>query len=266
MFDYHMHSNFSADCDTPMEATIESAINKGLTEICFTEHIDYDYPDPTIVFDVDLKKYNEKIVQLQNKYKDVITIKKGIEIGVQPYLLERYNELLNKETFDFIICSMHTTNKQGLHSGDFFKERTPEEAYRLYYEELLYCVKHFDHYSVLGHIDLVKRYQALNSNENFHDILKEIFTIIIQKGKGIEVNASGFAYGLGSAMPSEDILKLYYDCGGEIITIGSDAHKPEHVAHRFSEIIDLLEAIGFKYIATFESLQPKFHLLTNFRK
>lgn len=265
MFDFHMHSNFSADCETPMEATIESAIKKGLTEICFTEHIDYEYPDPTIVFDLDVKKYNETILQLQKKYKDVITIKKGVEIGVQPYLLDRYEELLTKETFDFIICSMHTTNKQGLHSGDFFKERTAEEAYRLYYEELLYCVEHFDHYSVLGHLDLVKRYQTFQGNEDFHDIIGEIFKIIIAKGKGIEVNTSGFAYGLGSAMPSEDILKLYYNCGGEIITIGSDAHKPEHVAHRFSEMIELLISIGFKYVATFEALQPKFHLLTDLK-
>src|SRR5690625_2336594 len=99
MFDYHMHSNFSADCNTPMEETIESAIKKGLTEICFTEHIDYDYPDTTIVFDLDFEKYNEAILQLQEKYKNIITIKKGVEIGVQPYLLERYEELLNKETF-----------------------------------------------------------------------------------------------------------------------------------------------------------------------
>jgi len=260
-----MHSNFSADCDTPMEATIESAIKKGLTEICFTEHVDYDYPDPTIDFALDVKNYSREILHLQKKYKDTIKIKKGIEIGVQPYLLKRYEDLLNKETFDFIICSMHTTNKQGLHSGDFFKDRTPEDAYRLYYEELLYCVKHFEHYSVLGHLDLVKRYQVLQSDENFHDIIEEMFTTIIPKGKGIEVNASGFAYGLGSAMPSEDILKLYYECGGEIITIGSDAHEPEHVAHRFPEIIDLLISIGFTYVATFESLQPTFHLLTDLK-
>jgi len=260
-----MHSNFSADCNTPMEETIESAIKKGLTEICFTEHIDYDYPDTTIVFDLDFEQYNEAILQLQEKYKNIITIKKGVEIGVQPYLLERYEELLNKETFDFIICSMHTTNKQDLHSGDFFKSRTSEEAYQLYYEELLYCVNHFDRFSVLGHLDLVKRYQSLQSNENFHNIIEEIFKSIISKGKGIEVNASGFAYGLGSAMPSEDILRLYYECGGEIITIGSDAHKPEHVAHRFQEIIDLLISIGFKYVATYDSLKPKFHLLTDLK-
>lgn len=261
MFDFHMHSDFSEDCFTPMEATIESAIEKGFTKICFTEHLDYDYPDPDFTFDLDTVRYEEKIRDMQEQYSDRITIKKGIEIGIQPHLFERYQELLTKETFDFIICSMHASDRKDLHNGDFFIGRTPEEAYRFYYEELLYCVKHFDHYNILGHLDLVKRYKKLTSEENFHEEISEIFKTIIPKGKGIEVNTSGFAYGLGSAMPSKDILQLYFDLGGEIITIGSDAHKPEHVGHRFKEILHLLKAIGFRYLATFSEKEPTFHSL-----
>lgn len=259
MFDYHMHSDFSADCTTKMEDTIESAIKKGLTEICFTEHIDYEYPDETIVFDLDIAAYTKKLTAMRAKYGEQISIKKGVEIGVQPYLLPRYEELLAKEKFDFIICSMHTADKKDLHSGNFFAGRTPEESYQIYYEELLYCVQNFDKYSILGHLDLVKRYKKLDTDANFHEIISEIFKTIIPKGKGIEVNASGFAYGLGGAMPSKDILSLYKETGGEIITIGSDAHEARHVAHRFPEILDLLDTIGFKYIATFTDLKPKFH-------
>ena len=121
----------------------------------------------------------------------------------------------------------------------------------------------YEHYSILGHIDLVKRYKTLDVERNFHDILEEIFRVIIPKGKGIEVNTSGFAYGLGSAMPSKDILQLYKDCGGEIITIGSDAHKAEHVAHEFPKTLQLLQEIGFEYIATFEAQKPIFHSIDN---
>lgn len=259
MFDFHMHSDFSEDCSTPMEATIEAAIEKGFTKICFTEHVDYDYPDPDFIFDLDTVNYERKIRQMQKEYGDQITIKKGIEIGIQPHLFERYHRLLNEESFDFIICSMHAADRKDLHNGDFFENRTPVEAYRYYYEELLYCVQHFERYSILGHIDLVKRYKKLASDENFHDIIGEIFKTIIPKGKGIEVNTSGFAYGLGSAMPSRDILELYYELGGEIITIGSDAHKPEHVGHCFQEVLMQLSQIGFRYIATFSNEKPTFH-------
>lgn len=265
MFDYHMHSDFSADCTTKMEDTIESSIKKGLTEICFTEHIDYEYPDETIVFDLDIPAYKQKLAAMRAKYGQQITIKTGVEIGVQPYLLPRYDELLTKETFDFIICSMHTADRKDLHSGNFFAGRTPEEAYQLYYEELLYCVQNFDKYSILGHLDLVKRYKKLDTDANFHEIILEIFKTIIPKGKGIEVNASGFAYGLGGAMPSKDILTLYKESGGEIITIGSDAHQAEHVAHRFPEILELLDTIGFKYVATFTDLEPSFHSIKKLR-
>ncbi len=266
MFDFHMHSQFSEDCDTPMEKTIESAIAKGFTEICFTEHLDYDYPDPDFTFDLDVEAYEEYIKKMQARYGEQITVRKGIEIGIQPHLFDRYHTLLEKETFDFIILSMHATERKDLHNGDFFRGKSPEQAYEKYYEELLYCVQGFDRYSILGHIDLVKRYQTLDSDRNFHEIIAEIFKTIIPKGKGIEVNTSGFAYGLGSAMPSKDILTLYHELGGEIITIGSDAHKPEHVGHRFPEVLQLLDEIGFRYIATFKEEKPVFHELKKLLK
>src|SRR5690625_4122678 len=105
MFDFHMHSDFSEDCSTPMEETIEAAIAKGFTEICFTEHLDYDYHDPDFTFDLDMAAYEKKIRQMQALYGEQITVKKGIEIGIQPHLFKRYKTLLDEETFDFIICS-----------------------------------------------------------------------------------------------------------------------------------------------------------------
>jgi len=264
LFDYHMHSDFSEDCFTPMEDTIESAIQKGLTEICFTEHLDYDYPDPDFTFGIDIDTYNTKMKAMQNKYKNKLSIKKGIEVGVQPHVLEKTSQFVREGDFDFVICSMHAADKKDLHNGDFFKGRTPSEAYQYFYEELLYCVQHYDDYNVLGHLDLVKRYKSLDTDERFHEVIREIFKIIIPKGKGIEVNASGYGYGLGTAMPSIDILQLYKDCGGEIITVGSDAHIAEHVAYRFPEILHQLNEIGFPYIASFTKQQPSFHPIHQF--
>lgn len=264
LLDYHMHSDFSEDCFTPMERTIEAAIQKGVTEICFTEHLDYDYPDPDFTFDLDVVTYKEKIEAMQTKYAKQITIKKGIEVGLQPHVLEDTKQLIEQEYFDFVIASLHVADKKDLHNGDFFVGRTPEEAYRYFYEELLYCVKNYEHYNVLGHLDLVKRYKKLDTEENFHEIIKEIFKEIIPKGKGIEVNASGFAYNLGTAMPSEDILSLYKACGGEFVTIGSDAHEPDHVAHRFPEILKQIERIGIPYVASFSNQKPTFHKISKF--
>src|SRR6185437_8532697 len=95
LFDYHMHSSFSADCSVSMKEMIEGAIRQGLTEICFTEHIDYDYPDDTIIFDFDKKEYDYKLEDLKKKYEGRLRIKKGVEIGVQPHLLHNYEELMD---------------------------------------------------------------------------------------------------------------------------------------------------------------------------
>jgi histidinol-phosphatase (PHP family) len=262
MFDYHIHSNFSADCAIPMERTIEQAIKQGLKEICFTDHIDYDYPDLTIQFEFDLQAYDLQIKEMQAKYASALRIKKGVEIGVQPHLLGKYKQLLSEESFDFIICSMHTTEKKDLHSGDFFKNKTIDEAYRIYYEELLHCVKEFKDFQILGHLDLVKRYTKQASKNDFHDLIQLIFAEIITHGKGIELNTSGFRYGLNSGMPSADILKLYKECGGEIITLGSDSHVETTLGYRFKESIELLQSIGFSYITTFDQGEPIFHAIS----
>lgn len=260
VFDYHTHSHFSADCPTSMENMVKAAVERGLTEICFTEHIDYDYPDPDFIFEFDLLEYEKTIKSLQKAFEEDIQIKKGIELGVQPYLLDRYTQLMSEEQFDFVICSMHTTDRKGLHSGDLFKGRTVEEAYQIYYDELLYCIKHFESFNVLGHIDLVKRYSIDHpAKHSFHEIITDIFNVIIPKGKGIEINTSGVRYGLPHAMPSPDLLTLYKDCGGEIITLGSDAHRISELAFQFRESLELLRSLGFKYVTTFNKQEPVFH-------
>ncbi|MBE1554232.1 histidinol-phosphatase HisJ family protein [Sporosarcina limicola] len=261
MFDYHMHSSFSADCMTSMEEMIRESIKKRLIEICFTEHIDYDYPDDTIVFDFDKRQYADKLKEMQEKYNEQIIIKKGVEIGVQPHLLQQYGELMANEAFDFVICSMHTVEKKGLHYGDIFIGKTVDEAYKTYYDELLYCVKNYKQYNILGHINLITRYAKEQVNNDFHDELREIFSIIIPEGKGIELNTSGVRYGLTSGLPNDAILKLYKQCGGEIITLGSDAHRPAEIAYDFNSSLQLLDSIGFKYIATFDKGSPSFHLI-----
>src|SRR5690625_1413469 len=140
LFDYHMHSDFSADSETPMEEMVQASIEKGLTEICFTEYIDFEYPDLTITFELDIPNYTQKLTEMCTKYKDTITIKKGVELGLQPYLLERYQELMNKEKFDFVIASIHTADKKDLHFGNFFVILSSEHTYNLYYIVLLLCV------------------------------------------------------------------------------------------------------------------------------
>ncbi|MFD1336923.1 histidinol-phosphatase [Oceanobacillus iheyensis] len=258
MFDFHMHSNFSADGDFEMEAMVQSAIQKGLKEICFTDHLDIDYPDKDWDFTFDPVRYTETIEQLQEKYQNKITILKGVEVGVQPHVLHATADFVNSLQPDFVICSMHATRGTDLHSGEFFQEKSIETAFRQYFEELYACIQKFDSYQVLGHVDLVRRYAKQTSKDECFDILESILKLVINQGKGIELNTSGFKYGLEAGLPSKEILELYHQLGGEILTIGSDAHRPNEISQSFRQSLELLQSIGFNYITSFEEQVPKF--------
>ncbi|QZY57241.1 histidinol-phosphatase HisJ family protein [Crassaminicella profunda] len=261
MYDYHVHSHFSTDCDVNMEEMIQKAISIGLKEICFTDHIDYDYQDSSINFEFDIPSYMAHINNLVEKYKKNIKILRGVEIGIQPHIVKKCDELVMKEKFDFIISSIHTADKKDIHVGDFFVGKTPKEAYTQYFNELLICTKSFKNFNVLGHMNLLKRYHhhvEIQDIKNYFDIIEEIFRTLIYTGKGIEVNTSGFRYGLGETVPCKELLSFYKSLGGEIITVGSDAHTPEQLACKFNDTYDLLREIGFKYITIFENRQHTF--------
>ena len=76
LWDCHMHSEFSADSGTPAEDMIRQAIVLGLKGICFTEHLDPDYP-PTpddLEFSLELPAYYARLMELKEAYKNQIAI------------------------------------------------------------------------------------------------------------------------------------------------------------------------------------------------
>ena len=262
MFDYHIHSQFSPDSSLSMKDAIEQSISIGTKEICFTDHLDFDFDGKghDIVFNYDyyLSVLNSHIEQ----YKDRITIKKGIEVGLQPHIIKECKEYVTNKDLDFIIGSIHSVNKEDLYSGNLFDSITQKEAYLKYFEELLYVIDNYDNYSVFGHLDMIKRYggyEIILPLEDYKEITITILKKLIEKGKGIELNTSGIRYKLGDYHPSIDIVKLYLEMGGEIITIGSDAHSKKHVGFELKNAAKHLKDMGFKYITTFDKMVPKFN-------
>ncbi len=261
--DFHVHTNFSNDCSVRAEEQIESAINLGLKFICITDHCDMHlYSDKKYVLDIGV--YINKINSLKEKYKDRINILCGIEIGLQPSLKEAISDNINGYNFDFIIGSSHAVNNIdiGYNPDKYFNGKSEKEAYREYFESILENVKTFDNYNIYGHLDYVVRYGP-NKNKYFKfsdykDVFEEILKIIIQNGKGIEINTAGLRKNLGYPHPHREILKMYKDLGGKIITIGSDAHLSEHVGYRFQDILKLLRELSFKSYTVFERQVPKF--------
>lgn len=259
-YDYHMHSDFSTDSHTSMEDMIERSIDLGLKEICFTDHVDYGiFTDDS--FMVDLDKYFKKLNEVQKIYKDRISIKKGIEFGLQKDLADYYNKRFVEHDFDFIICSIHAIDRMDLYLSSYFEDKSQKEIYENYYMELYNVVKNYKNYSVLGHLDLIKRYAPFDTyldDKMFFDIIEATLKQAIYDGKGIELNTSSYRYNLPDLTPSRYILKLYKELGGEIITTGSDSHNTEQVAVKFDYIYPLLKDMGFKYVTRFDQMKPDF--------
>lgn len=256
--DYHVHTYYSDDSECPMEHMILQAISLKMDEIAFTEHVDYGVKTD---LNCNYSKYFEEIDRLKQKYKNQLTIKAGIEFGVQTHTISKFREDAEKYPFEFIILSNHQINNQEFWRQDFQKGKSQREIYRRYYEAIYEVIKNYKDYSVLGHLDLIKRYDRSGeyNDDDSIKLIKKILMQVIQDGKGIEVNTSCFSYGLNDLTPSRKILALYYQMGGRIITIGSDAHDINRLGEHVLEVQKELIKIGFKEFCTFKNREPVFH-------
>ena len=262
MYDYHIHTTFSGDSTINPEECIQKAIELGIKEIAITDHAEFNVWRPGELFEDDcfnIKDYMSTLTSLKEKYGHRIVIKAGIEVGLQREEKKVINQLINENPFDFVIGSSHTIDKIDLFYRKIYEEQTKSKAYEQYFNEVLEIVRVFDSYSVYGHLDLIRRYAPgeyedveLTTAEN--EIIIEILKQIISRGKGIEVNTSGYRYGLNSTNPGIEILKWYRQLGGEIITVGSDAHHKSHIGYRIPETYELLKDLGYRYITIFEQM------------
>ena len=158
------------------------------------------------------------------------------------------------------LLSCHTIDGQGLYDGSFMKGKTQKEYNEAYYNEVLAVVQNFKKYSVLAHLDLIRRYdKTYYPFEKTRQIVEKILKQVIADGKGIEVNTSCYRYNIPDLTPSVEILKLYKDLGGEIITIGSDSHAILHFGNKIAETHKHLRKLGFKSFYTFDKMTPTRH-------
>ena len=287
--DYHIHTYYSDDSTYPMEQVVKDAISKGITDLCFTDHVDYGIKEdadkltpaqrqelklkiqhPNVPqYNVDYPAYVAEYQDLKEKYADKINLKLGMEFGLQIHTIPQYQKLFNSYPFDFIIMSCHQVENKEFWTQEFQQGRSQDEYNQRYYDEILAQVKNYHDYSVLGHLDLIARYDktGVYPFAKIQDKIAEILKIVIADGKGIELNTSSVRYKIHNAQgeheltPSKEILALYKELGGRIITIGSDSHKPEHLGAYIAEQSQELKKLGFKEICTFEKMQPIFHKL-----
>ncbi len=261
MFDFHMHSHVSFDGRDRARNMVETAVNAGLREICFTDHMDYDplNSSPKLAFDI--ADYNREYDDL--KIPD-ITIRHGFEFGMLPDNQEQFRKDLNRRDWDFVIGSVHFVDGLDVYFQEYWEGKTSYQAILRSFEETLNCVQNHDDFDVLGHLTYLGKCHANPEKtpilyKDYREITDEIFKVLIAKGKGIECNTSGLD-SCGALLPDAEYLRRFKELGGQIVTVGSDAHHSNRVGQYCREAAELVQEI-FGYVCTFAGRKPCFHTL-----
>lgn len=265
--DYHTHTRFSPDAGDSMTAMAQAAIDAGLHEICFTDHVEpltwgglekrgpYDWPRLTADFEAAQQAVGHRI-----------RLRLGMELGDAQWAPEHTRTLLrDAPDFDFVIGSIHILSRkyqgEDLYTYAPADEAEAQEVLADYLEEVLALAK-LGGFNVLGHLTLPLRY--FNEMRGFHvsfapyeEQIREIFRALISNGRGIELNVNRG----NTPLPDEKWLRLYRELGGELITLGTDAHSTAHVGRFIRERQALLRACGFRRFCTFEKQAPIWHEL-----
>lgn len=285
LYDNHMHSHFSGDSEAPMLEMVRAARSHQLKGITFTDHLDWDYYDEPHLFDLDFDAYQKAVQEIQCKENDAdFEVLFGLEMGLQPHLAERHHALLQKYDFDYVIGSSHLVDGHDPYYPSYFRNLGLRDGLRRYFESILENLEAFHEYDAYGHLDYIIRYVGNAPQETFgslseeeavrqamselDDLIDEILRTLIRYDIALEINTGAYRCGLSEPNPSLKIMRRYRGLGGQLITLGADAHKPEHVALGFTEkpemftgtsftpIVELMKSSGFTEYAVYHKRKP----------
>ena len=259
--DYHTHTYFSFDGakNSSPNALCQAAIDRGVTDLAITDHFECNWRSEAAYPPFDADRHYEEIAAAKEKYKDKLNLSYGIEIGQYNQNPEEADALLKDHDFDFIIGSIH--NLRGAVDFYYWDFKSIFESmqhsyighmFERYCNELCEVADSFDKIDTVAHLTYIYRYCALSGNH--YDFMKhaesaeKLFKKIVAKDIALEVNVSTLWKGLGFALPDRDFLSLYKDCGGKLITVGTDSHSPEHIGECVEEGFDLLRSVGLRDI------------------
>ena len=261
MFDFHMHSRVSFDGHDTGEALARTALERGLKEICFTDHLDYDPLGKMGVLAFDTEAYNAEYDRLDIPGRK---IRRGMEFGMDRKNAAQFQEDLKRRPFDFVLGSIHFVDDLDVYFEEFWSGKTVWQAERRCLEETLACIQLHGDFDVLAHLSYIGKTQAHPAPqclpyEEHREIVDEILRTLAAKGKGLEMNTSGVDR-CGGFLPTADFVRRFKELGGEIVTVGSDAHRTDRVGQYTFEACQVLKEI-FGYVCTFADRKPVFHKL-----
>ncbi|MEA3308001.1 MAG: histidinol-phosphatase HisJ family protein [Chloroflexota bacterium] len=252
--DYHLHSQHSSDADTPMVEMAEAAWRAGLQELAFTDHLEWYGEDDATGYLMP-ERYFAELRKVRAKYGQQLQLLAGLELGSSHRFLPQARALLAAWPWDYILGAIHWAAGLPGWQPVAFAEGM-ERAYQRYFEELVLLAEEGE-YDVLAHFDLVQRDAWTLCGRTlpitpYKSLIHRALKAVIARDKGLEINTSPWSMGLDDPAPGLTILRWYRELGGEILVLGSDAHRPGQVGQHFARARALAQAAGFTRFARFK--------------
>lgn len=260
--DLHSHTHYSFDSKTDPEELILSAIDKGLDLIAITDHADVDFQDIGMTLNLRADERKEVLLALKRKYRNKIKVIYGIELGQPNNNKDFADKLINESGYEYVLGSIHNLKNMPDFSFLDFKKINdyPEildNLFRRNIEDLKELAK-VPYVDVITHITYMIRYINASGGEMklsaYYPELEQLFKIMIKNGKALEINTSNLRRGFGTTMPSDDLIKLYAEVGGKLVTVGSDAHRPHEIGANVEEGYALAKKYGLTPVTEIKEL------------
>lgn len=252
--DCHLHTDNSFDSETPAELQVARARELGIEYIALTDHCDIlEWSDANIA------RSNAQAMELNARYDD-ITVLRGLELGEPLQDMDETARALGLCEYDFVLCSLHNIRGE----EDFYylhpDRAQAAELVRRYFEELFEMVK-WNRFDSLAHLTYPLRYITEHDGvpvdmAPYQPVVREILATLAENGKALEINTSGLRNRDGMLLPTVEYVRLFRELGGKYITLGSDAHMPEHLAVGMAEGIAAAKEAGFTAATVFVNRQP----------
>lgn len=260
LIDCHTHTNNSPDGFDAVDAMCIRALECGLSAYAITDHCEANsyYEEE---YDKTSVRSIEQITKAKEKYKNLNLIC-GIELGQANQNYENAEKVISDTRLDFVIGSVHNLTDFADFAFLDYPHENKAHLLEAYYKEMQEICD-WGKFDILGHLTYPLRYivgeQGFEIDMSpYTDQIKKIFRTLIEKGKGIEINTSGLRQKYGKTFPDIEYIKLYREMGGEILSIGSDAHRPEDIAKGIKEGCEIALEAGFNKLCIFKNRRPEF--------
>jgi len=251
--DLHIHSTFSVDGLSSPEEICQEARQLGLDEIGFAEHLDFEPDDVGYGF-FNYEAYTRTIQELRQKFAESLTIRKGLEVDYQDFFESEVRQTLTNWHFDYLIGSVHYIDHIMISEGSL-AGKSARLLYPRYFHHIRACIDS-GLFNILGHLDYVRRLAPKFANAFSGDLMpmvKEVLTLLIRGEMALEISTKAGEL----ALPTPQVLSLYREMGGRLITLGSDCHQKSHLKDSLERARSLALSAGFTEVATFEAGRMK---------